>query len=226
MGITMEGSTHAAALTFTPRKGKTLDHDAVAIAILQLRTKQVGARTAALSIDEKLELTRAGAVCRVHYFPSQREKRATTFDRRMETIAQKIAKQFRCGAQTEIQMELEIDRRAFREAQAGIARSRRGKTTSRRQGKCHDPYAVGIRLAKNGTCLRLRLEDGREFYVPFAWYPPLRNLPHSVKRRMIKWSGVGVSWPGVKWDMSTRGMVADCIEHGVEPTYWCCHGKD
>ena len=92
--------------------------------------------------------------------------------------------------------------------------------TSQRQDKCSDPYAVDIRLTKNGECLRLRLEDGREFCVPFAWYRGLRLAPLTARRKMTKWSGIGVEWPDISRDLSVRGMVADCVERGVEPTFW------
>ena len=102
MGITLEGPTRVAVLTFKPRKGRALDLDATTDEIFQLRVRQVGAKMAALSID-KPDLVGTAVMCRVHDLSSRRERQAASFDRHVKTIANQVAKRFGCSSRVEIE---------------------------------------------------------------------------------------------------------------------------
>lgn len=69
------------------------------------------------------------------------------------------------------------------------------------------PLAVDV--AVNDTVLRVTLDDGREFSVPLAWFPRLRDASDVDRAnwRLIG-QGEGIHWPAIDEDISVRGLLA------------------
>jgi len=68
------------------------------------------------------------------------------------------------------------------------------------------PLAKSVEFA--GGVMRVALEDGRKLEVPIAWFPRLREAtPEQREDLRLIGGGIGIHWPQLDEDLSTRGLL-------------------
>ncbi len=69
-----------------------------------------------------------------------------------------------------------------------------------------DATAVAVEADEDG--LRVRLADGREIYVPLAWFPRLLNAtPEQRADWRLIGHGIGVGWKEIDEHISIAGLL-------------------
>jgi Protein of unknown function (DUF2442) len=69
------------------------------------------------------------------------------------------------------------------------------------------PRAMKVRTTKNA--LFVRLEDGRELYVPIVWFYRLADAkPKQLRRFELVGGGTGIHWPDLDEDVSVAALLA------------------
>jgi len=105
-GFTAEGPSEGAVIIVglrvgkrnkasLPKKGQVIDPDVATKEIVRLRSRQVGGRAAAATImrceGRWMDQAEPSLVCEIKFFPSQREKHTSTFERHVGVLAENIA---------------------------------------------------------------------------------------------------------------------------------------
>ena len=69
-----------------------------------------------------------------------------------------------------------------------------------------EPLAVSVRF--DADSFVVRLADGRELSVRYAWFPSLLNAsPEDRADYRLVGDGIGIHWPRIDEDLSTAGLL-------------------
>lgn len=70
-----------------------------------------------------------------------------------------------------------------------------------------EPLATGVSFAEH--VFRVSLDDGRELWVPLAWFPRLLlGAPEQRGHWELIGLGQGINWPDLDEDISLAGLLA------------------